>query len=56
MNSKQICGADCRSVCGSGCCPGGFFGIEEWKPDQGEIHGWDPDEHHLSGRIVGAKL
>ena len=56
MNTKQICGLIVALCVAAVCCPGGFFGIEEWKSDQREIHRWDPDEHQLSGRIVGAKL
>ena len=45
-----------RSFHGSGICPGGFSGIEEREFDQRDIRLCDPDEHQLSGRIVGAKL
>ena len=54
MNIEADLRNDRRSKRGSGLCPGGFFGIEEWKLDQREIHEWDPDEHQFSGGIIGA--
>ena len=56
MNAKQMCGAIVALCVGSGGCPRGFFGIEEWKFDQREIHGRDPDQHQLPGRVVSAEL
>jgi hypothetical protein len=41
-----------RSMSGSDCCAGGFFGIEERKFDQWEVHVWDPRRRAREGNFL----
>jgi hypothetical protein len=56
MYTKKICGLIVAVGCGGDCCVGGFFGIEEWKSDQGRVRGCDSDEHQLPGKLFGTNL